>query len=122
MTKQNKIYTLSDEEFIKLVKSSISYRQISIAAGCSAQGRYSYDLIKRRISELGLSTDHFKRVGNGSSPKYSLEKILVENSSYLNLTRLKNVYQILNYQSINVKYVEMQEYGKEKNLYYNLTI
>ena len=89
MTKQNKIYALSDEEFIKLVKSSTSYRQISTAAGYSAQGRYSYDLIKRRISELGLSTDHFRRVGNGSSPKYSLEEILVENSSYLNLTRLK---------------------------------
>lgn len=38
---------------------------------------------------MGLSTDHFKRVGNGFSPKYSLEEILVENSSYLNLTRLK---------------------------------
>ena len=54
-----------------------------------SHGRSSNDIIKRRCELLNISCDHFRRGGNGYSPKYSLEDILVENSTYTNNNRLR---------------------------------
>ena len=62
--------------------------QVLLTIGYSPNGRYSYDLINRRIKELNLSTEHFKKVNN-SRAKYTLDEILIENSTYQNISRLK---------------------------------
>lgn len=86
----NKVYSISDEEFQDLIKNSQSFNECSRKLGYAPSGRYSYDLIKRRCAELGISTEHFVKVGTKNSPKYTLEEILVENSSYQNISSLKN--------------------------------
>lgn len=84
----NKVYQLSDDEFRSLIANSTSYLQCVVAVGYTKNGRYPYDIIKRRCEELNISTDHFK----GSSfynKKRELDDILVENSTYLNTSHLK---------------------------------
>ena len=84
----NRVSELTDEEFKQLVQSSTSYLQCILSLGYTKNGRYAYDLIKQRCQELGVSTDHFKTT-NGVRQKYTFDEILVENSEYKNLTRLK---------------------------------
>jgi len=55
-----------------------------------SHGRSSTDIIKRRCTQLKISCDHFRKVGTATKALYSLEEILVENSTYTNTTRLKN--------------------------------
>lgn len=61
-----------------------------LSLGYTKNGRYAYDLIKKRCDELQISTNHFTRTHNDSRAKYSLDEILVENSQYTNMTSLKN--------------------------------
>ena len=84
----NKIYSLSDEEFKTLIQNSASYLQVALAVGYTKNGRYPYDLIKKRCNELSISTSHFHG-GNGEQSKYKLDEILVKDSTYLNMSRLK---------------------------------
>lgn len=84
----NRVYELSDDDFKKLIKGSTSYLQCALALGYTKNGRYAYDLMKRRCKELNISTDHFCTTYNAKD-KYELSEILVEDSTYLNLTRLK---------------------------------
>ena len=85
----NKVYNLSDDEFRKLIEESTSYLQCILFLGYTKNGRYGYDLLKRRCRELNISTEHFKRGYNQATTKYTLDEILVENSTYLDLSRLK---------------------------------
>lgn len=57
--------------------------------GLGTRGGSSTDILKRRIAELNCSTEHFGKQLQSVSAKYSLEEILVENSSYANISRLK---------------------------------
>lgn len=98
---QNKVYALSDQDFIDIVKSNPTLRQIALAIGYASQGRYAYDLIKRRIKELNIDTSHFVKAGNQYSPKYSLDEILIEDSTYTNISRLKK--RILEAQLLDYK-------------------
>ena len=54
-----------------------------------AHGRSSTDIVKRRCNTLNISCDHFIKTGNQYSPRYDLKDVLVENSSYKNLSSLK---------------------------------
>lgn len=86
----NKVYQLSDDEFRRLIQNSSSYLQCILALGYTKNGRYAYDLVKRRCCELGISVDHFTReIHNVNRAKYELDDILIENSTYTNLSRLK---------------------------------
>lgn len=85
----NRVYQLSDDDFKELISNSSSYLQCALELGYTKNGRHSYDLIKKRCSELGISTDHFSRTNNQDGRKYSLEEILIKDSPYTNLTRLK---------------------------------
>lgn len=85
----NRVYQMSDDDFKKLVMNSTSYLQCSLALGYTKNGRHPYDLIKKRCSELNISTDHFHRTRSSEVKKYDLNEMLVENSTYTNLTRLK---------------------------------
>lgn len=85
---KSKIYQLSEKEFIEIVKSSKSYNECLKKIGLS-HGRSQNDLLKKRCSELEISTEHFTFSNTPSNKKYTLEEIFKENSEYTNMTRMK---------------------------------
>lgn len=89
---KSKVYQISDEEFIAIVKSADSYSDCLRAIGLSTTGGSSTDVLKRRIAELNCDISHFgsnKRKYVSNNAKYTLDEILIENSTYSNITRLK---------------------------------
>ena len=91
MPKVSKVYSISDEEFCNLISQSDSYSEVLKQLGLTAHGGSSLDILKRRIQELNCSVAHFGSKAQTKAPniKYSLDEILVENSSYSNISRLK---------------------------------
>ena len=89
MPQISKVYQVSDEQFIQIVQESNSYSDCLRALGLGTRGGSSTDILKRRIAELNCSTEHFGKQLQSVNAKYSLEEILVENSSYANISRLK---------------------------------
>ena len=89
MPQISKVYQVSDEQFIQIVQESNSYSDCLRALGLGTRGGSSTDILKKRISELNCSTEHFGKQSQSVTVKYSLEEILVENSSYANISRLK---------------------------------
>ena len=87
----SKVYELTDEEFQKVIKESQSYAECCRKIGYSDRGRYGPDQIKKRCTELNISTEHFSSVAPmlKAAQKYTLDEILIENSSYKNISRLK---------------------------------
>lgn len=86
----SKIYSISDMEFIDLVKKSNSYSDVLRALGLTTKGGSSQDILKRRIKELNCNISHFGDISIKSPTQvYSVEDILVENSSYANIASLK---------------------------------
>lgn len=84
----SKIDLIPEEQFRQLVAESYSYNEILRKIGMS-HGRSSTDILKRRCSQLNISCEHFKKGGNGTHPLYTLDEILIENSSYTNTNRLR---------------------------------
>lgn len=92
--RKSKVYLMSDEEFKQIVANANSYSDCLRAIGLDTCGGSSTNILKRRINELQCSTEHFSKKNNPAykkshGAKYTLDEILVENSSYSNLTRLK---------------------------------
>lgn len=88
---RSKVYLVSDEEFKEIVANANTYSDCLRALGLGVNGGSSSDILKRRIKELNCSTEHFGAISKTSpNVKYSLDEILVENSTYANLTRLKS--------------------------------
>ena len=87
---KSKVYSISDIDFVELVKSKFTYSDILRELGLSPKGGSSTDILKRRIKELNCSTEHFKTTKVSSNVKYTLEEILIENSNYHNISCLKN--------------------------------
>lgn len=87
----SKVYAVNDEEFCRLVATNYSYSDILRALNLGTKGGSSTDLLKNRIKELGCSTEHFNKHKSTQVVKLKqpLEDILVENSSYQNISRLK---------------------------------
>ena len=87
----SKVYLVTDEEFKEIVKNANSYSDCLRALGLGTKGGSSTDVLKRRINELKCSIEHFgKQPGRKSAnAKYDLEDILIENSTYANISRLK---------------------------------
>lgn len=89
---KSKVYALSDEDFISLVKNNFSYAACLRELGLTDRGGSSLDILKKRIKELDISIDHFGKNSKGQSlvAVYNLEDILTENSSYQAISRLKS--------------------------------
>lgn len=87
--RKSKVYSISDEEFCKLVSESNSYSDILRALGLGTRGGSSTDILKMRITELNCSTEHFNRKVNPKRQNYTLDEILVENSTYTSIASLK---------------------------------
>lgn len=78
---KSKIYLLSDEEFIKLVKSSINYSDCLKKLKLNHTGSGSFVILKRRIKELNIDISHFT-IKNSSPNKKSNDEIFCENSTF----------------------------------------
>lgn len=88
---RSKVYSVSDEEFKKIVSNSNSYSDCLRALGLGTRGGSSTDVLKKRINELNCSINHFHAPNKQSAnAKYSLDEILVENSTYTNTSSLKS--------------------------------
>ena len=89
--KRSKVYSISDHEFIKLVEKSKAYVDILRSLGLSTKGGNSSKTLKRRIAELNIDISHFEKEYERAQSKTrtDMSLILVENSTYLNIARLK---------------------------------
>ena len=88
----SKVYKLNNKEFEDLIKSSFSSSECLRKLKLSTEGSASRRALNKRIKELVLDTSHFKVGGYSTSNKnsnYTLEKILVQNSSYSSTSSLK---------------------------------
>lgn len=86
---KSKIYQVSDQEFIQIIKQANSYSDCLRALGLNTTGGSSTDILKRRIKELNCSIDHFHTNNGNNHNKYTLDEILIENSPYANISSLK---------------------------------
>lgn len=86
---KSKIYNFSEEEFINIIQNSNSYAECCRKLGYSDKGSHGSEAIKKRCKELNIQISHFNQSGNSNSKRYNLDDILVENSTYANITRLK---------------------------------
>lgn len=87
---RSKVYQVSDEDFKKIIQQSNTYSDCLRALGLNTKGGSSTDILKRRIKELDCSTEHFNQKNKQSyQARYTLDEILVENSSYSNIASLK---------------------------------
>lgn len=89
MANRSKVYQVSDEEFKQIVANANSYSDCLRAVGLTTKGGSSTDVLKRRITELNCSVEHFGKKNQSSNAKYTLDEILIENSTYANISRLK---------------------------------
>lgn len=89
--KKSKIYSLSDREFCSLIADKYSYSDVLRALNLGTRGGSSVDILKKRIDELGCSTEHFSKHKSEKvlQLRKDLSEVLVENSSYLNTSCLK---------------------------------
>lgn len=91
MPRISKVYQVPEEEFRAMVMAADSYSDILRQLELTTRGGSSLDILKRRIAELNCSTKHFGKKASINAPniKYTLDEILVENSSYTSISRLK---------------------------------
>ena len=88
---KSKLWLIPDNEFISIVKSNYCIRDIVEALGFVKTSGSMAIHVKERIKELNIDTSHFLGRGAKESPppKYDLKDILIENSPYTNIGRLK---------------------------------
>lgn len=87
----SKITDVPFNELEQMVKESISYAEVLRKLGYREKGGRPWTNLKKRLVEFKIDTSHFKGRAHGTSKtqKYELEEILIENSTYTNLYRLK---------------------------------
>jgi hypothetical protein len=87
---KSKVYKVDDGVFQHIVSNSDSYSDCLRKLGLTPRGGASSVLLKRRIEDLGLDTSHFNhRAMRGGGTSLPLHKILVKNSAYTSMSRLK---------------------------------
>lgn len=88
---QCKYKAISLEELKQLVSESITISELMRKLGYTANRGNSFEGLKRYLQENNIDISHFKGKAHGTSKteKYSLEEILVKDSPYTNMTRLK---------------------------------
>lgn len=90
MSRKGKIDMTSEDEFKILISSSKSVTQALTILGYKNPSGAMHNKLKERIEREDLCTKHMiGRVNSGNGRRIPLEDILVENSSYTNMNRLK---------------------------------
>lgn len=83
---------ITDDDFIIAIEESEFMVDVLEKLGYSRTSGTMTKYIKERIKKLDLDTSHFigqAGRGGGNTQKYTLDEILVENSWYTNLGRIK---------------------------------
>lgn len=71
----NKIYECTDEQFVELIKNSTNISEVLFKLGYTIKGNsWGFSLIRKRMSELGISTRDFK--GKSALITTSAERIV----------------------------------------------
>lgn len=86
-----KFKNITDSEFREVVKNSFCIRDVVGSLGYSRSSGSMAIFVKERIQKMNLDTSHFlgrKSKPNGT-PRYSLNEILIKDSKYENIDRLK---------------------------------
>lgn len=105
------INTISSDKFAEIVSKHKSISDILEYFGFSKSSGSMSKLVKDRIIREDIDISHFNKSGiQGGKPKYDLEDILVENSSYSNIDRLKK--RILNAGLLEYKCAECGNTGE----------
>lgn len=91
MPRKSKVYESTDDEFKQIVQQSINFSDCCRKIGLSINGNNGRAKIKQRCEELNISYQHLylSNIEVHSHPVYSIEEILVENSTYASRTKLK---------------------------------
>ena len=92
MGKISKVYQLSEEKFRQIIAHNNSWRACALEVGLCGAGKNARYQLQKRCEELKCDTSHFGSQttnANIASTKYSLEEIMVENSTYTSTTKLK---------------------------------
>lgn len=71
----SKVYALSEEEFIALCNSEINYSAVSRALGYGEVGTYTFELIKKRLTELNRQ-DLMDKLGSRQLTSYSYQPMI----------------------------------------------
>lgn len=86
----SKVDLLDSNEFKELVQNSNSIREVLTAIGYKNTSGTMHNKIKQRIERDGLSIEHMgNRVNTRKGKRTPLDEILVKNSTYTNIERLK---------------------------------
>ena len=82
---------VSIEELTKLVNESITFSELMRKLGYTANRENSFKGLKDYLIENNIDFSHFLGRAHGTSDntKYSQEDIMVENSTYSNMTKFK---------------------------------
>lgn len=88
---KSKVYNYTDDEFKEIIARNHSWCACAKEIGLSPNGSNSRIQLKKRVDELHLDISHFDqtRDARNASTRYTLEEIMIENSSYQNTTKLK---------------------------------
>ena len=88
---KSKLWLIPDEEFTFIVQENHCVRDVVEALGFVKTSGAMANNVKQRIEELNIDISHFRgRQSNTSANvKYDLKDILIENSPYTNIDRLK---------------------------------
>jgi hypothetical protein len=74
------VWDISNEDFTNIIKESKTYTEVLRKCGYTNLG--NTNTIKKRITLLNLSVDHFVKYILPKKNKIPLSEILVENSTY----------------------------------------
>jgi len=87
---ENKLDYFNNDEIIKILNNSKSFREALNKFGYCSNGSAGYVSAKRIIKKRNIEIPKYCYYGNGkSNPKYTLDEILVVNSKYYNRGSLK---------------------------------
>lgn len=82
----NKIYELTDEQFISLIKNSTNISEVLFKLGYTVKGNsWAYSLVRRRMDELNLKIQDFKgknAIKTGSEKTIDPNKLMSSNSKH----------------------------------------
>lgn len=93
---ENKIYKLTDNEFINLVKSSLNIAEVLFKLGYAIKGNsWGYSQVKQRMTDLNLSGKDFrgKSAISKCHEKANPEKLFSENSRHSRNILRKRIIQ-----------------------------
>lgn len=96
---ENKIYKLSDEQFVELLKKSSTISEVLFKLGYTTKGNsWGYSQIKRRMTDLNLDYSIFKGksyLENKKPNKISEQDILRENCKHQRTVLRRYIIKII---------------------------